>query len=147
MIKNLPLPIIGTSLLLLTSCSESPSPKPEQSVGHPDLPVVNLDQPKSGSAISKSANNLAVSGWAVSPSGISAVAIYVDGRYMMDANLKLPRADVQALYPNVPNAGNAGWWANLSDSSFGTGAHDLLVEVKSGDGAVRDVESTVTVTP
>ena len=124
---------------------DSPVQKP--AVTHSKLPLALLDQPKSGAAVSKGAKSLSISGWALSDSGIASVSVYVDGVYSVDAQSKMPRPDVQKAYPNVTGAAESGWWATLPLTTITPGMHDLLVQVRAGDGAVRDLDVPLTVQP
>ncbi len=128
---------------LLVSCSSNDARSAANS--HPKLPTASLDQPKPGTNVSKATKIMSISGWALADSSIESVSVYIDGNYAINAQTKLPRPDVQKVYPNMPEAAVSGWWANFPLTTVAPGMHDLLVEVKSGSGAIRDLDVSFTV--
>jgi Bacterial Ig domain len=141
--KNvLPLVIVAA---LFPSCGGKSAPDGSQiSVNsHPKLPLGYIDAPKPGASPSKASNALELSGWALSESGIDSVSVYVDGIYSINATIKIARADVEKAYPNMKDAAAGGWWASLPLVSIPPGAHNLTVQIKDGNGAIRDLDVSV----
>lgn len=80
-----------------------------------------------------------VTGWALGPSPVREVAIYVDGNYLQSATLGQLRPDVGNAFPQISGADHAGWSAALATDRITDGSHLLLVQVRTKSGASRDL--------
>jgi hypothetical protein len=86
-----------------------------------------------------------VSGWAADDSGvIDHIEILVDGRLVAGsvgtglpstAIYGLPRPDVFALFPDVPNSFHSGFLANLDTTAFVDGVHQISARAFDAQGA------------
>ena len=116
------------------------------------VPFGALDSPASNLELSGS---FPVTGWAVDDSGvIDHIDVLVDGRVVAGAvgtgqvgtaQYGLPRPDVFALYPDVPNSINSGFVANIDTTAFVDGVHTVSVRAFDSQGA-SNVLGTRTVT-
>lgn len=109
---------------------------------HSILPQGSLDVPANGISVGKV---IPVGGWALSEEGIESVSIYLDRRYMMDAQLGGSRPDVKNAFPQFPEAGQAGWGAVLDLTKVAPGAHAIEAQVRSKTGGITTYESRVIV--
>lgn len=100
------------------------------------LPMGCLDVPAPNAPITGDFQFL---GWALHRSGIRDVRIYVDGSFLMEANLGLGRVDVGKAFLDYPDAVNAGWGAVVATASIPPGPHEFVIQVRSKSGAVRDI--------
>lgn len=116
-------------------------------------PFGAMDSP--GSDLAPASGTFAVSGWALDDSGsVDHIDVLVDGRVVagsVGAGLPgtalygLPRPDVFALYPDVPNSANSGWVANIDTTAFVDGVHVISARAFDGQGS-SNVLGTRTVT-
>jgi len=106
-------------------------------------PFGNIDSPSdSQTGISGS---FPVSGWVADDSGtIDHIDFLVDGRIVAGAVGRglpstaiygLPRPDVFAVFPDVPNSLNSGFLANLDTTAFVDGVHVISVRAFDDQGA------------
>ncbi len=91
-----------------------------------------VDTPKANSNID--GNKLIISGWALSPSRVSGIHIYVDGKLIGKTGLSVSRPDVNAAFPGYPEGNMVGYSLTGDISSFSQGKHTLEVYVFSNDG-------------
>jgi Bacterial Ig domain len=96
------------------------------------LPFGYLDSPRIGESV-EGGVPLAVSGWAVAPSGIAAIVIQLDGRRVADAT-STNRPDIERAFPKLRST---GYWASLSTSSLSAGRHEITVVAYARDGTLR----------
>lgn len=101
-----------------------------------ELPFGNVDTPKPGATIRGSVR---VSGWALSPTKIKRVEVYLDRIHAGTWTIGVSRPDVQAAYPSYPDSRKAGFDFRLDLTGKQTGAHELTVQVWSSDGGVREL--------
>jgi len=104
----------------------------------PKLPFGGVNAPVSQQKVVGAVD---VTGWALSEAGIESVSFYVDRTFVADCSTGLPRPDVAKAYPAMPNSGVSGWTATFDSTSVSPGWHELTVQVKSNDGATRDISS------
>lgn len=100
-----------------------------------ELPIGNIDRP----AVNTTLHNPAVfAGWAAHASGIQAVAIYVDGHYLIKADLDTKRPDVHAAHPQYSNSMITGWDVVAFLDGVTPGQHLFTVKLRSNAGPQRD---------
>lgn len=113
------------------------------SAGSNQAPFGNIDSPSdSQTGISGS---FGISGWAADDSGvIDHIDFLVDGRIVAGAVGRgqpstaiygLPRPDVFALFPDVPNSFNSGFLANVDTTALVDGVHVISVRAFDGQGS------------
>jgi GH25 family lysozyme M1 (1,4-beta-N-acetylmuramidase) len=83
-----------------------------------------------------------VAGWAMDPSGISKIQVYVDGNYVQDAMLGQSRPDVANVFPNYKNNATSGYTASLNISSLSNGNHNVTLKfiAVNGDTDSKNVQ-------
>ena len=82
--------------------------------------------------------HLLATGWAVSPVGISAVTIEIDGRALGNAQLGLLREDVGQEYKTIPLARYAGFHFATHLRELKPGEHQVRVVVHNGMDDTRE---------
>jgi hypothetical protein len=81
---------------------------------------------------------LAVSGWAISLSGVAHVQALLPDRTRVYLDYGLPRKDVQALHPTYPYADSSGFSGCFNLSHLAPGGYALSLRVTSRSGEVRE---------
>ena len=97
-------------------------------------PFGSIDSP--GPSQTGISGSFPVAGWAADDSGtIDHIDILVDGKVVASANNGLSRADVFAVFPDVPNSANSGFVANIDTTAFLDGVHVISARAFDGQGA------------
>jgi hypothetical protein len=114
-----------------------------------------IDIPTADPAVTEEANSaFPVSGWALDDTQVDHIDIMVDNQIVAGAVCcNIPptypassassavygttRPDVQAAFPDLPNAIFSGWQANIDSTSFIDGVHEIEVRVTDNEGASR----------
>jgi hypothetical protein len=74
--------------------------------------LIHLDSPEAGSVLTR--NPFIVSGWALDLDGpLVAVMVGIDQELWAGTRRGISRPDVAAMYPDAPEAGTAGWRAEI----------------------------------
>jgi hypothetical protein len=95
-----------------------------------------LDVPARGATLRETG---VVGGWAVAESGVKRVAIYVDEQFVSYVALEGKRPDIANLYAKTfPNAETSGWTMVLDVSKMADGQHQMVAQVKTKNGALRE---------
>jgi hypothetical protein len=95
-----------------------------------------LDAPVRGSTLRERG---VVGGWAVAESGVKRIAIYLDGQFVSFAALDGKRPDIAKLYTKTfPDAETSGWTAVLDVSKMADGEHQMVAQVKTNKGGIRE---------
>ena len=92
-----------------------------------------MDEPSQGSYIY--GNSVTVRGWAIAPSGIKEVKIYVDGSLKKVVKPNQPRPDIKKAFPNYPDAATSGYNEKIDITSKGN--KTIKIEAVANDGTVR----------
>jgi hypothetical protein len=107
------------------------------------LPLVGvLESPVDGSKVS---GITTIHGWALDGKGIQKVELFIDGQLIGNIPYGSTRADVQAAYPNYPNAANSGFGMIWNYSILPQGPHEIKVRVYNQDGVTKDLVSNMVV--
>lgn len=122
--------------LISLSCGGPQSTAAEQSTATSKLPFGYVESPHPGETVR---GQWPVQGWALSESGVKTVDIFVDRAYVGTAQVGVSRPDVEKAYPNIKNAGVAGWTYTLDVSAVSPGAHELIVQARSNESRTRDL--------
>lgn len=72
-------------------------------------------------------NKINIKGWAISNSNISKVMVYLDDKYVGNANYGIIREDVYNAYPNYKNSKNSGYSINIDVSNVDSGNHKIKI--------------------
>jgi ADP-heptose:LPS heptosyltransferase/GT2 family glycosyltransferase len=81
---------------------------------------------------------LGVAGWAVCTVGITGISIHLDGKKIGDAELALPRPDVEEQYSTIPMARLSGFRFEHRIPDLCPGQHDVLIVIQNGMGDVEE---------
>jgi len=128
--------VFTVAALMCLSCGSTQSSVAEQPNAGSKLPFGYIESPHPGETVR---GQWPVQGWAVSESGTKAVEIFVDRAYVGTAQVGVSRPDVEKAYPNIKNAGAAGWTYTLDSAAFTPGAHELVVQARSNENRTRDL--------
>jgi hypothetical protein len=100
-----------------------------------------IETPASGALVGSSMD---IAGWAISPFGISAVELYVDGTLSSLASLNVPRPDVCSAFTwQDPACPNVGFTGTVSDISLGAHRLTFLIRDAQGEIAYRSLDFQV----
>jgi hypothetical protein len=95
-----------------------------------------LDLPARGSKLRETG---IVGGWAVAESGVKRIAIYIDRQFVRFANIDGKRPDIAKLFgKEFPGAEMSGWTFMLDVSKMADGDHEMVAQVETNRGAVRE---------
>lgn len=94
-------------------------------------PLMNIDEP---TANLKTGGNIKVRGWAISQSGIKEVKVYVNNKFVANADLGKSRPDVKSVYSGYPGADKSGYEYTINATSLGLGANTIKVQAVGNDG-------------
>lgn len=95
-----------------------------------------LDLPARGSKLRETA---IVGGWAVAESGVRRIAIYIDRQFIRFTKIDGQRPDITKLYgKDFPGAEMSGWTFMLDVSKMADGDHEMVAQVETNRGAVRE---------
>lgn len=100
------------------------------SCGKP-LPVMSFDAMANMSSLR---GPTVFSGWAAQRSGIREVSIYLDGKKAEDAEVGIPRPDIEKVNPTYAAQKLSGWRAVMDVSTLPVGLHYVTAFVKAKDG-------------
>ncbi len=101
-----------------------------------DEPRSNEDEPRSG--------KIAVSGWALSQSGIDRAEICLEGATIA-VQTGVARVDVARGFPDVPGARTAGFAAEIDTATLSDGLHIFSLRVFSRSGARRELQIPIRI--
>lgn len=104
--------------------------------------VLNLEEPINQSVASGISN---VRGWAVAPSGISKLELFINGNYISDIPYGGDRGDVGAAFPDIANAKQSGFGQTYNYGLLGSGQHTMTVRAYANDGGYSEETSTFNV--
>ncbi|HET7095595.1 MAG TPA: hypothetical protein VFI22_19040, partial [Thermomicrobiales bacterium] len=85
---------------------------------------------------------ITAAGWAVSRAGIFAVKLLIDGVERATADYGGERPDVQALFPDYPDAAQSGFIGEALVNDLTDGFHSLTIKIIGRDGAAAEVTTT-----
>jgi hypothetical protein len=82
-----------------------------------------------------------VRGWALDPSQISHIDLYVDDQFLYSATLNQPRVDVIEANPNFPGIQSAkpGFQTGFLASRYGNGPHTVAVRAYTSDNRMTEI--------
>ena len=105
-------------------------------------PLIELDAPLYGTNVSGS--SLEVKGWALNPSGVKAINIYVDSKLIKSTTTGISRTDVKNVYPSYNDA-KSGYSTSIDLSSVAAGKRTLTVEQVGNDGSKKSIDTIINV--
>lgn len=87
--------------------------------------AVTIDYPNG-----KTSNKqIGISGWSINKSGVKNVQVYVDNKFVSNANIGVYRPDVSLAFPGYPFADKSGFSSSIDADNYLPGNHEL--EIKS----------------
>ena len=118
------------------------------SLAHADLNTditVNLEEPKPVEEAAYSGiSNLR--GWAVAPSGIERVEIYIDGDYAFDVPMGGARGDVGSAYPDYVGSDKSGFSMAFNYKNLPPGTYSMTAKAIANDGNYNEATVSFTTT-
>lgn len=96
-------------------------------------PKTVIEAPEENSAVKDKIN---ISGWALNSSGIREVQAFIDDKYIGNADINYPRADIGQAYPQYANSAKSGYSFNYNLSNVTSGKHKITVKAFGNDGSV-----------
>jgi hypothetical protein len=114
----------------------SDSSKPVPCNAAAKLPFGFVDSPRAGDTLR---GQTRFHGWALSEAGIQMVNVYLDRKFAAIATKAVSRPDVQSVFPALPESAMCGWEVGFDTTGMKPGAHEIVVQARSRDGATRDV--------
>ncbi len=101
-----------------------------------------IDYPITDSNVIISNNQLNVSGWSLSGTGVQKVQLYLDNVYKADATLGIARPDVDKVFPGYVNGATSGYSGVIDISSVSDGIHTITVKSIANDGTTYTSNKT-----
>ena len=91
-------------------------------------------------------NELTVRGWALNDSGVKNVGIFIDGKWVKNANYGSSRPDVNKVFPGYSNGSNSGYTTTtINVANIKPGKHKLMVVAVGNDGSRQGQERDLTI--
>ncbi|WP_419955258.1 Ig-like domain-containing protein [Neobacillus niacini] len=100
-----------------------------------------LDSPKAGSTIDGVS---LIRGWYLDGSGVEKIEVFMDGKWIGNAQYGLSRPDVATVLPEYLNS-NAGFQYSLDTKQFTDGAHTLTIKETGKNGKSHTLSSSITI--
>lgn len=88
---------------------------------------------------------VSVSGWAMAPSGISSIEVFIDGERRGRVDHGALRPDIGKRRKQYPNADHSGFSGTIPMHGLGPGNHEMIVRVTSVDGKTLDLPNRIEV--
>lgn len=107
--------------------------------------TVNLEEPKAAEEAAYSGiSNLR--GWAVAPSGVAQVEIYIDGDYAFDVPMGGARGDVGAAFPDYVDSDKSGFSMAFNYKNLPPGTYSMTAKAIANDGDYNEATVSFTTT-
>ena len=107
------------------------------------LPITNIEGP----TLSKYSKgiNLKVVGWAINPSGVKEVKVYVNSILCGKANYGSIRNDVKKVYPSYINSDKSGFSYIINSSKLTVGNNTIKVVTVGNNGSIKETNKIIEV--
>lgn len=102
-----------------------------------------IDEPSEGQVVT--GNSVKVRGWAIAPSGIKKVNIYLNGVLKGSVVPSNSRTDIKNVFPNYPNAGTSGYELLVDVTNIAAGNNVIRAEQVGNDNTISNVERTINI--
>jgi len=101
-----------------------------------------LDNPRvhGGVALEPVTGRLTVEGWALAPTGIKSIEIYIDGRLLGVAKYGMTRRDVAGAFADRPEALRSGYFFTCPTGRTENGSHLFRLQANANDGRTNVIE-------
>ncbi|MPQ44203.1 N-acetylmuramoyl-L-alanine amidase, partial [Clostridium tarantellae] len=93
----------------------------------------------------KQEGNQVIQGWAINKSGVEAVNVYIDNKFIGKANYGEDSPFVAQDYPGYPNNNKAGYTLRFDASKLSLGNHEIKAEAVGKDGTKHEKLAKVKV--
>ncbi|MBS5922455.1 MAG: N-acetylmuramoyl-L-alanine amidase, partial [Clostridium perfringens] len=104
---------------------------------------INIESPIKNDNIKDKVMN--VSGWALNDSGVKKVEVYLDGKYIKDANIGFERKDIGSAYSEYLGAKNSGFSVSIDLNGVSLGNKELKVKAIGNDGTTQIREQNIRI--
>lgn len=109
------------------------------------LNMSSLD-PKSGMDFNTNKlayDNFSVTGWAVNSSNISKVKVFINWKYVGDAELGFDRTDIGNIFKEYPNSKKSGFKYNIDTTKLSNGYNVIMAQAIGNDGSIDKSNNTI----
>ncbi|MHC1682356.1 MAG: Ig-like domain-containing protein [Clostridiaceae bacterium] len=103
---------------------------------------MNIDSPKISDITS---TTFYISGWSLNPSGIKAVQVYINGKFINNAKHGLLRNDVNTVFPGYPNGNLSGFSGYVNVTNLPPGKHKFTIVSIGNDGSKQAIDKTYNI--
>ncbi|SFB37041.1 Ig-like domain-containing protein, partial [Clostridium frigidicarnis] len=93
----------------------------------------------------KETQSFPIEGWALNPSGIKVIDIYIDGKFIGKANMGIEREDINYLFPGYLDGDKSGFNYIIDLNKISAGYHKVLVRATGNDGTYIDDIRNITI--
>nr|WP_308165781.1 Ig-like domain-containing protein [Clostridium algidicarnis] len=105
------------------------------------LPNISIDLPKEEAKYFDE-KVIPISGWVINENEIKSINIYVDDKFIQEAEYGLATPELKKTYPEYANTENCGYRANVDISNLSYGKHSIKVEsVDSSNNKISEIKS------
>ena len=101
-----------------------------------------IDKPSDNDSVG---SNVTVSGWALNASGIKQVNVLADGKSVGQANINLPRSDVDRKYPGYEGGMNSGFSCTFNAGNLSAGSHSFVIQAVGNDSSMQQVSENINI--
>lgn len=101
-----------------------------------------VESPKQKSSLQN--KDIVVTGWALDPSGVKEINIYLNDKLQGKANYGLNRPDVNKAYPGYAQGIKSGYTYTINYSTLKTGTYKVSVEMVGKDNKKTRKDTTIT---
>ena len=115
----------------------------ESNISLKKQPINYVEYPNRGRYVNGS--DLKIGGWALNPSGVNQVKIYLNDIYCGDANYGLKREDVNNAFPYYNNASESGFDYTINANKLNVGRNVLNVVTVGNDKSSINSEMVVEI--
>lgn len=105
--------------------------------------LVNLEEPATAEVYASISN---LRGWALAPTGIDKIELYIDGRYIYNMPYGGRRQDIANSYPSYPDAVESGFSMAYNYKNLTPGQHTITIRAYDTGGDYNEDTSTFTAT-
>lgn len=102
---------------------------------------LTLEEPAIGGSYASVSN---LRGWAVAPSGIDYVEVFINGDYAFNVPMGGSRGDVGNAFPNYPGSDLSGFSLAFNYKNLSPGEHGMTVRAYDTAGNYNEASSTFT---
>jgi beta-N-acetylglucosaminidase len=102
-----------------------------------------IDEPTANATLQNL--DLPVRGWALNPSGIKGISVYLNDTFLGQATTGISRPDVNSVHPGYPNGDKSGYAYTISNSVLISGVNKITVEAEGVNGTKQRQQTSVNI--